>query len=35
MTIKGIETLSPDQLPHEIERGGRFVIFQYLSSKAA
>jgi len=32
MKIKGIETLSPDQLRHEIERGGRFVIFQYCIS---
>ena len=32
MTIKGIENLSPDQLRHEIERGGRFVVFQYCVS---
>ena len=32
MTIKGIENLSPDQLNHELERGGRFVIFQYCIS---
>ncbi len=32
MKIKGIETMSPDQLRHEIERGGRFVIFQYCIS---
>jgi hypothetical protein len=32
MKIKGVENLSPDQLRHEIERGGRFVIFQYCIS---
>ena len=32
MKIRGIENMSPDQLRHEIERGGRFVIFQYCIS---
>jgi len=32
MKIKGIEHMTPDQLHHEIERGGRFVIFQYCIS---
>ena len=32
MRIKGIENLSPDQLRHEIETGGRFVVFQYCIS---
>jgi hypothetical protein len=32
MTISGIVNMSPDQLRHEIERGGRFVIFEYCIS---
>jgi len=32
MKIRGIENVSPDQLRHEIERGGRFVIYQYCIS---
>jgi len=32
MKIRGIESLSPDLLKHEIERGGRFVIYQYCIS---
>jgi hypothetical protein len=32
MRIKGIEGMSPDLLRHEIERGGRFVVFQYCIS---
>ena len=32
MKIRGIENMSRDQLQHEIERGGRFVIFQYCIS---
>jgi len=32
MTITGIANMSPDQLRHEIERGGRFVIFEYCIS---
>ena len=32
MRIKGIENMSRDQLNHELERGGRFVIFQYCIS---
>ena len=32
MKIKGIEGLAPDMLQHEIERGGRFVFFQYCIS---
>jgi len=32
MNIRGIEDMSRDQLQHEIERGGRFVIFQYCIS---
>ena len=32
MKIRGIENLSPEELRHEIEQGGRFVIFQYCIS---
>ena len=32
MNIRGIENMSRDQLQHEIEPGGRFVIFQYCIS---
>jgi hypothetical protein len=30
--ILGIEGLSPDQLRFELQRGGRFVVFQYCVS---
>jgi hypothetical protein len=30
--ILGIEGLSPDQLQFELQRGGRFVLFQYCVS---
>jgi len=32
MTITGIVNMSPDRLRHEIERGGKFVIFEYCIS---
>lgn len=32
MKIKGLDKVAPDQLKHEIERGGRFVIYQYCIS---
>ena len=32
MKIRGTEHMSPEELRHEIERGGRFVIFQYCIS---
>ena len=32
MRILGIEGMTPDQLNFELQRGGRFVIFQYAIS---
>ena len=32
MDIKGIEGMTADQIQREVERGGRFVIFQYCIS---
>lgn len=32
MAIKGIENLSNEQLDAELQRGGRFVVFQYCIS---
>lgn len=32
MEIKGIEGLGGDEILHEIERGGRFVLYQYCVS---
>lgn len=32
MKIKGIEEMAPDQLNFELQRGGRFVVFQYAIS---
>ena len=32
MKIKGIENMAPESLRFEIERGGRFVVFQYCIS---
>jgi len=32
LKIRGAETLSPDAIKFEVERGGRFVIFQYCVS---
>src|SRR6266540_1310862 len=32
MTATGTVHMSPDQLRHEVERGGRFVIFEYCIS---
>lgn len=32
MNIHGIEGMDPEQLRHEVGRGGRFVIFQYVVS---
>lgn len=32
MKIIGIETMSPDQIQWEVQRGGKFVVFQYTIS---
>jgi hypothetical protein len=32
LDIKGIEGLSPDQVRRELERGAKFVVFQYCVS---
>ena len=35
MQIRGIEGLSPDQIQFELQRGGKFVFFQYTISIVA
>ncbi len=32
MAVKGIEGMSNEQLDHELNRGGKFVIFEYTIS---